>query len=76
MACLQSVDYGRQFVAKTPFACSKIEVLSEERITKGQIRKFESIRNRKKGKSRDCHKNGNRTPKRWAVLKRNYQTGT
>ena len=32
IACLQSVDYGNQIVAKTPFACSKIEILSEREI--------------------------------------------
>lgn len=32
IACLQSVDYGNQVVAKTPFACSKIEILSERDI--------------------------------------------
>jgi hypothetical protein len=32
IACLQSVDYGMQYVAKTEFACSKIEILSQKRI--------------------------------------------
>jgi len=31
-ACLQKVDYGLQYVAKTDFACSKIDVLSEKRL--------------------------------------------
>lgn len=52
MACLQSVDYGRQFVAKTPFACSKIEILSEERITKGQIPKIREYTEQKRKESR------------------------
>jgi hypothetical protein len=32
IACLQSVNYGVQYVAKTEFACSKIEILSQKRI--------------------------------------------
>lgn len=30
--CLQKVNYGYQYVAKTDFACSKIEILDEKRI--------------------------------------------
>lgn len=32
IACLQKVDYGLQYVAKTDFACSKIEIVSEKRL--------------------------------------------
>lgn len=32
IACLQKADYGLQYVAKTDFACSKIEILSEKRL--------------------------------------------
>lgn len=32
-ACLQSVDYGEQFVAKTPHACGCIEIVSREDIS-------------------------------------------
>lgn len=32
IACLQKVDYGLQYVAKTDFACSKIDILSEKRL--------------------------------------------
>ncbi|MCM1231582.1 MAG: DUF3990 domain-containing protein [Ruminococcus flavefaciens] len=30
--CLQKADYGLQYVAKTEFACSKIDILSEKRL--------------------------------------------
>lgn len=29
IACLQFVDYGKQYVAKTEFACSKIKIINE-----------------------------------------------
>lgn len=32
IACLQSVNYGVQYVAKSDFACSKIEILSKQWI--------------------------------------------
>lgn len=32
IACLQSVDFGIQYVAKTNFACSKIDILSQKRL--------------------------------------------
>lgn len=32
IACLQTVDYGNQYVAKTDFACSKIEKISERKL--------------------------------------------
>lgn len=32
IACLQKADYGLQYVAKTNFACSKIEILGEKRL--------------------------------------------
>lgn len=37
LACLQSVDYGVQYVARTEFACSKIEILTEHEILKGEL---------------------------------------
>jgi hypothetical protein len=37
LACLQSVDYGIQYVARTEFACSKIEILTEHDVTKGEL---------------------------------------
>jgi len=36
IACLTYVDYGKQYVAKTDFACSKIDILSEHIITKSE----------------------------------------
>ena len=41
-ACLQYVNYGRQFVAKTEFACSQIEILSERNI---ELEEMNEIRN-------------------------------
>lgn len=35
IACLASVDYGNQYVAKTDFACSKIDIL-DQKILKGK----------------------------------------
>ena len=32
IACLRKADYGLQYVAKTDFACSKIEILGEKRL--------------------------------------------
>lgn len=32
LKCLQAVDLGTQYVAKTPFACSKIEILREQTL--------------------------------------------
>lgn len=36
-ACLQSVQYGNQYVLKTPFACSKTEILEEQKLTSKDI---------------------------------------
>lgn len=36
-ACLQSVQYGNQYVLKTPFACSKAEILDEQKLTSKDI---------------------------------------
>lgn len=49
MACLRTVDYGMQYVAKTEFACSKIEILSERRFTKKDFTESEQY-NRQKAK--------------------------
>jgi len=32
-ACLASVDYGEQIVAKTPSACAKIDILDEKKLS-------------------------------------------
>ena len=32
-ACLKSVDYGKQYVLKTPFACSKVDMISAYEMT-------------------------------------------
>lgn len=53
IACLQSVDYGFQYVAKSEFACSKIEVISERNIfgkEADDIRRYTAV---KRAESRD-----------------------
>lgn len=37
-ACLTQVNYGTQYVAKTDFACSKIERISEQMLTEKDFR--------------------------------------
>ena len=32
-ACLKSVNYGKQYVLKTPFACSKVDIISSYEMT-------------------------------------------
>lgn len=39
--CLQSVDYGTQYVAKTEFACGKIEILSATHLDKKEKKEIE-----------------------------------
>ena len=36
-ACLQYVKYGEQYVAKTEYACSKIEILAERAIKEDEL---------------------------------------
>lgn len=55
-ACLKAVDYGMQYVAKSEFACSKIEIISERSIfgkEADDIRKFTEERRKE---SRDIVK--------------------
>lgn len=45
LACLSYADYGQQYVAKTEFACSKIDILHEHNITqsdRNSARQYES----------------------------------
>ena len=42
LACLQSVEYGKQYVCKTPDACSKIEIISERVLS--DYKEAQSIR--------------------------------
>lgn len=48
IACLQAVDYGKQYVAKTEFACSKIEILSEHTITEDEKKAIQQYEREKK----------------------------
>lgn len=46
-SCLQTVQYGNQYVLKTPFACSKIEILDERILTSkdfADIQNYNKIR--------------------------------
>lgn len=47
-ACLQYVDYGLQFVARTEFACSKIEVISERDINIEEINQIREYKNKQR----------------------------
>lgn len=38
MACLKSVDYGVQYIAKTEFACSKIEIYTNREVVGSELR--------------------------------------
>lgn len=45
--CLKTVDYGTQYVAKSEFACSKIEILDCQEITYDMVdeaKKYEAIK--------------------------------
>lgn len=52
-ACLQSVDYGMQYVAKSKFACSKIDVISERAIYGKEADDIRTYTMQKRAESRD-----------------------
>lgn len=53
IACLASVDYGNQYVARTDFACSKIDIL-DTRILKGrELADVRQYAEQKRGESRN-----------------------
>ena len=52
-ACLKSVDYGNQFVAKTSFACSKIDIISERNIDEQEVEYLRKYTETKRAASRD-----------------------
>lgn len=52
-ACLQSVDYGMQYVAKSGFACSKIDVISERAIYGKEADDIRIFTMQKRAESRD-----------------------
>lgn len=53
IACLASVDYGSQYVARTDFACSKIDIL-DTRILKGrELADVRQYAEQKRGESRN-----------------------
>lgn len=53
IACLKSVDYGNQYVAKTNYACSKIEIISERMIMDNEIDNIAAYSFKKKQESRN-----------------------
>lgn len=51
ISCLQEVNYGTQYVALTPFACEKIDILSEYVLSESEIqevKKYSDVK-RKEG---------------------------
>lgn len=55
-ACLKSVDYGLQYVARSELACSKIEVISERSIFGKEADDIRKFTEQKRGESRDIVK--------------------
>jgi len=53
LACLQYVNFGNQFVAKTEFACSKIEIMSSREITGKEADDTRDYSRQKRMESRD-----------------------
>jgi hypothetical protein len=41
LACLKAVDYGKQYVLKTDFACSKVQILTERNISYDESKEIE-----------------------------------
>lgn len=56
IACLASVDYGNQYVAKTEFACSKIDILDKKILKGKELMDVKEYAERKRSKSRDIVK--------------------
>lgn len=52
-ACLQYVKYGEQYVAKSEFACSKIEILSERLIKEDELDAVRKYSHEKRTEGRD-----------------------
>lgn len=55
-ACLKAVDYGMQYVAKSEFACSKIEIISERSIFGKEADDIRKFTEKKRMESRDIVK--------------------
>lgn len=55
--CLKSVNYGYQYVAKSEFACNKIEILNERTISDSEKDEIEIYSTAKRKESRDVVKN-------------------
>lgn len=55
--CLQSVDYGNQYVLKTEFACSKVEIISSHDLTDKEIDEAEIYSQSLRKKCKDIIQN-------------------
>lgn len=53
LACLKSVNYGNQYVAKTEFACSKIEVIEKKILRGKELDEVRQYTQQKRKDSRD-----------------------
>jgi len=53
LACIRSVDYGVQYVAKTRYACEKIEILSERDIDFPEAEELKEYAEMKRRESRN-----------------------
>ena len=52
-ACLQYVNYGNQYVAKTEYACSKIEILAERQLYENELDSIRKYTDEKRKEGRD-----------------------
>ena len=53
LACLKSVNYGNQYVAKTEFACSKIEIIEKKILRGKELDDIRQYTQKKRNESRD-----------------------
>lgn len=53
LACLRSVNYGNQYVAKTEFACSKIEIIDEKKLRGKELDDVRQYTQKKRKEGRD-----------------------
>lgn len=67
MDCLSSVDYGMQYVAKTSYACSKIEILEERKLDNPiELKKIREYSGERRNKGETMYRE---------IRKRNLRTG-
>jgi len=56
LECLKHVDYGYQYVAKTDFACSKIEIISERDIYENEAEAIREYTKKKRAEGKNVVK--------------------